>query len=206
MGMIGLYKHVSRETLESFKARPDLIEVFFYCNPSEEPASDPVIRLIAANDKFMEMKSARPGLVRSLYGRHKNSPEALALEKEFLECLKEWGSPAFSLYKDWLELHELLNGANEPTKTPLGQAIMGYGPTPFLDPDSVRLSSQALGGISEADFWKLAKENAVCWTAGKTDEEKGNDEVEYLWQLMKGFTDYYKEAAAAGHAMVFCRD
>jgi Domain of unknown function (DUF1877) len=196
MSMMMFFKHVTQKTMESLKARPDLVEIFFLCEPSEEPATDPSVRVFAANDKFMEMKTARPGMVRALYGRNKNSPQAQALEKEFLGCVEEWGPPGYSLEKDWLKLHQLLSGSNEPTKEPLGQAILGgleigsdigYGPAHYMESGNVRRVADALMKISEADFKKRAG--------------KGIEDIDYFWKLMKGLAGYYKEAVDLGHAM-----
>jgi hypothetical protein len=231
MGMEGKLRQVSEFELASYRKTPaklysDLMAKYQsenftkFISMTQEFQESPLMKRVQ-----QRAMSGLPPLQEDLDALRKQQ-EALVSENQ--EALDEVQSDLMglskdglqlSLYKDWHMLHYLLTGKSwEPADSPLGNAIMGgieipdgqkimgYGPARYLTPSVVREVAEALDSFPIEEkvesFDPQAAENAKVYPRMRGMKELEKDEKEGLTNYFHLLRDFYRDAAAKGHAML----
>jgi hypothetical protein len=118
------------------------------------------------------------------------------------------------LDKSWHAIHYLLTGDPWGGEPPLFNAVLGgtpigddngYGPARYLTAEQVRQVAVALTAISPENLRSRAslKEMAGADIYSVAPEE-GESEWEYITDNYRNLVDFFRNAAAAGDAMLLC--
>jgi hypothetical protein len=231
MGMEGKLRQVSEFELASYRKTPakfysDLMAKYQsgnfakFISMTQEFQESPLVKRIQ-----QRAMSGLPPLQEDIDALRKQQ-EALLSENQ--EALDEVQSDLMglskdglqlSLYKDWHMLHYLLTGKSwEMVDSPLSQAIMGgteiadvqkvmgYGPARYLTPSIVREVAGALDSFPIEEkvesFDSQAAEDAKVYPRMHGMKQLEKDEKEGLIHYFHLLRDFYRDAAANGHAML----
>lgn len=120
-----------------------------------------------------------------------------------------------SVEKAWHAIEFMLTRLTEAGRVPTVWPLVGgpeigpslsYGPAWYRTPEEVRQIADVLSRVSREDFrWAYAPELMAAddvypniWD--RADEREAN--FDYVWQWFAGMVDFYREAAAAGDAVL----
>lgn len=120
---------------------------------------------------------------------------------------------ALDIDKTWHLIHFLLTGNAWGGEAPLADAVLGghelpdtdagYGPFRYLEPEEVKLTAQALAGITSEALWsrfdakkaEAAEIYPMPWGGDDGDRE-------YIRQHFEALKQYFAKAAASDSAML----
>lgn len=127
----------------------------------------------------------------------------------FIEAIDDPPPHELYLHKMWHAIHYMLTGTAWSAAGPLGQAILGgeevgpnlgYGPARILTPDKVRATSQALAGLSVAEF-RGRFDPSQMETAGIYPNiwmRERDTILEELTAHFENLTSFYRSTASRG--------
>lgn len=139
---------------------------------------------------------------------------AAALDGDaFVDWSEAHGGAELDLDKQWHALHAVLTGTAWDAEGPLGAAVLGgeefgedqgYGPARLLGADAVAATAAALDDLGPDGFAARQAATSLAeldvYPSGVAWDHP--DERAYLLDSFRSLADFYRAAAAAGHAMI----
>jgi len=211
MSMMGSYRRISAGTLQRLRQNPGEIEPFLM---------SPILARFGGAfpipKEFLSVVDHLPEELRRIALAKMESVRTMVAE--FKPPASASGLPADSepppldIEKAWHGLHFVLCGVAEEAPPPLGNAVlggeplggdMGYGPCRFLTPEQVSETAQALSGLSVEEFRR--RYDAAALDRADIYPRRwgtGPHELDWLADAFVEVSGYFRDAAAAGEAML----